>query len=346
MAGQCFAILGPSGCGKTTLLRIIAGLEQPDAGTVTIDGRDVTRTPPEKRPTAMVFQNYALFPHLTVAGNVAFGLRLRRKTRDEINRKVAEVLELVQLGGFQQRRIGELSGGQQQRVALARVLAVEPSVLLLDEPLSNLDASLRRATRSVIRQIQTELGLTMIYITHDQEEGMAISDQMALMADGRIMQSGPPRELFERPASVEAARFLGQRNIIRAIVRRVDTEGYWLALGTTSGSQGAILRVNHRTVGSAFKAGDRIWLAIKPDEVLLKKEDTSSEGWPARISLISYAGDHLEIEVCLSDNNELVQVAQDAQPGASYDAAPDWRRGDSVRLSLRGGAGLLYQRSR
>lgn len=206
--GEFFAILGPSGCGKTTTLRVIAGLETPDAGAVFFDDRDVTATPPERRNAAMVFQNYALFPHLNVFENVAFGLRARKTPRAQIASRVDESLELVQLQGLGKRSVADLSGGQQQRVALARALAVHPDILLLDEPLSNLDAELRYATRSQIAELQRRLGITAIYVTHDQEEALELAQRIAVLENGVCRQIGTPDDLLHSPASLFVERFL------------------------------------------------------------------------------------------------------------------------------------------
>src|SRR5437588_2697246 len=218
--GEFFGLLGPSGCGKTTTLRIIAGLETPDTGSVEFDGREITNLPPEHRGFGMVFQNYALFPHLNVFENVAFGLRARRgTTSDQITTsdRVNQALDLVQLSGFEKRRVDQLSGGQQQRVAIARAIAIEPSLLLFDEPLSNLDVALRKETRSELRALVRRLNLTAVYVTHDQEEAFALCDRIAVMVGGRILQIGKPRELYEQPAEISVARFLGRNNVIRAM---------------------------------------------------------------------------------------------------------------------------------
>ena len=212
--GEFLTLLGPSGCGKTTTLRIIAGLERPDTGKVLFSGRDVTELRPYERNIGIVFQDYALFPHMTVFKNIAFGLEMRGLPKEEIRRKVEWALELVGLSGFENRYPEQLSGGQQQRVALARALVIEPEVLLLDEPLSNLDAKIRERLRSEIRRIQRELGITTIYVTHDQEEAMAISDRIAVMNVGRIEQVGEPLELYYRPRTEFVARFLGTSNIV------------------------------------------------------------------------------------------------------------------------------------
>jgi iron(III) transport system ATP-binding protein len=224
--GEFFAFLGPSGSGKTTLLRLIAGFGAPSAGRILIGERDVTRLPPWSRNVGMVFQSYALWPHMTVARNVAFGLERRRLARSEIARRVAEALALVGLTAFAQRRPAQLSGGQQQRVALARTLVIEPEVLLLDEPLSNLDAKLRLEMRAELRALQRKLGITAIYVTHDQEEANAIADRIAVLNEGRIQQIGTPVELYDSPANRFVATFLGTVNLIEG---RIERDGGFVA---------------------------------------------------------------------------------------------------------------------
>ncbi|MCD6727245.1 MAG: ABC transporter ATP-binding protein [Solirubrobacteraceae bacterium] len=218
--GEFLSFLGPSGCGKTTLLRIIAGFERPDAGSVEVAGRDITALPPNRRPLNMVFQRYALFPHLTVRDNVAFGMRLRRLPRREIAARVAEMLELVQLTHCAGRHPNQISGGQAQRVALARALANDPTVLLLDEPLTALDRAVRGDMQQELKRIQAEIGTTFVYVTHDQEEAMAMSSRIALMSEGRIVQLAPPGELYRRPGSVFAAGFVGDANLLRCRVEQ------------------------------------------------------------------------------------------------------------------------------
>jgi len=225
--GQMLALLGPSGCGKTTTLRMIAGLIEPTAGTIHIDGRDVTHLPVHKRGLGMVFQSYALFPHLTVAENVAFGLEMRSVSRAEIKTRVAEALDMVQLGTLAGRKISQLSGGQQQRIALARALVVKPAVLLLDEPLSNLDAKLRDAMRTEIREIQKNHGITAVFVTHDQDEALSMADTVAVMSKGRVEQIGPPETIYRRPATRFAAEFIGRANFMQGTLRR-GAQGYAL----------------------------------------------------------------------------------------------------------------------
>ncbi|MFK7846361.1 MAG: ABC transporter ATP-binding protein [Rhodothermales bacterium] len=212
--GEFFSLLGPSGCGKTTLLRMIAGFEQPDSGNIHISGIDITRKTPQQRPTAMVFQNYALFPTMTVDENVGYGLQVRKTPAAELKKKVAEALNRVDLNGYGSKPVTQLSGGQQQRVALARALAVQPDVILFDEPLSNLDVSLREQTRRELTLLQKELGTTSIYVTHDQQEALALSDRIAVMRSGRLIQLGSPEELYRNPRTAFVARFLGGSNII------------------------------------------------------------------------------------------------------------------------------------
>jgi len=225
--GEIVAVLGPSGCGKTTLLRLVAGLEEPTSGRIFFDDRDVTRLPTQKRNTAVVPQTWALWPHMTVFENVAYGLRLRKKklklTEEEIRRRVVEALELVDLVGLEERRPFQLSGGQQQRVALARALVVQPEVLLLDEPLANLDAKLRLELREEVRRIAKKLSITTIYVTHDQEEAFAVADRIAVMNAGRLQQVGKPEEIYHKPANFFVANFVGRSNVLRG--RVVEAKG-------------------------------------------------------------------------------------------------------------------------
>jgi len=216
--GEFISLLGPSGCGKTTTLKCLAGFEAIDDGRILFDGRDVAQLPPEQRDIGMVFQNYALFPHMTVAGNLAFGLEMRAKPKAEITERVRAVLDLVQLGGLGARYPRELSGGQQQRVALARALVIEPKILLLDEPLANLDATLRDEMRTFIRDLQKRVGISTLYVTHDQAEAMTMSDRVVVMFGGQIAQVDTPEAVYDRPASAAVARFVGQANVVEGIV--------------------------------------------------------------------------------------------------------------------------------
>lgn len=220
--GEFFSLLGPSGCGKTTILRMIAGFTFPTSGTILFDDRDVSFVPPNRRNTGMVFQNYALFPHMTVLENVAFGLRTRRVPKSEISDRVTAALKLVGLSGLEQRPVPQLSGGQQQRVALARAIVIEPALLLLDEPLSNLDAKLREETRDQIRDLQRHLGITTIYVTHDQEEALAVSDRIAVMHEGVCQQLDIPDEIYRRPANRFVAQFMGKMNLLDGTLSHED----------------------------------------------------------------------------------------------------------------------------
>src|SRR3954469_4110087 len=230
-AGEFFSLLGPSGCGKTTTLRMIAGFEQPTSGRIMLDGADVALTPPHKRNVNTVFQSYALFPHLNVADNVAFGLRRAKRPRDEVRRRVAQALELVQLTGLERRKPSQLSGGQQQRVALARALVLNPAVLLLDEPLGALDAKLRKALQIELKALQQEVGITFVYVTHDQEEALTMSDRIAVMSDGRVEQVGPPPDLYEEPTTTFVADFLGVSNLMAVTAHGESNRRCKVALG-------------------------------------------------------------------------------------------------------------------
>src|SRR6201991_396232 len=259
--GEFFTLLGPSGCGKTSTLRLIAGFEKLDAGAIRLDGVDMSSKPPHKRPVNTVFQSYALFPHMTVAENVAFGLRYQRVSKADAARRVGEAMEMVQLGGLAGRRPGQLSGGQQQRVALARAIVLEPPVLLLDEPLGALDARLRVDLQVELKRIQETLGITFIYVTHDQDEALTMSDRVAVMSGGRIEQCGIPRTLYEEPVSAFVANFLGASNLIPG---RVD--GGVLALGEFK------LRAEGLNGGS-----DEAIAMIRPERVKIEPQGTTGE---------------------------------------------------------------------
>jgi iron(III) transport system ATP-binding protein len=270
--GEFFGLLGPSGCGKTTTLRMIAGLEQPDAGSIQFEDREITKLPPERRGFGMVFQNYALFPHLNVFENVAFGLRARHKSKSEMEQRVASALELVQLPGYAKRRVDELSGGQQQRVAIARAIAIEPVLLLFDEPLSNLDVSLREETRSELRELVTRLGLTAVYVTHDQEEAFALCDRISVMVGGRLVQTGKPRELYEQPADIAVARFLGRNNLIRSM-RLSSSKTSEGEFKTLEGGHTLRFPIKHDDLAPLNKP---VFLAIRPQHVRLSRDVPSS----------------------------------------------------------------------
>ncbi|MCA9286091.1 MAG: ABC transporter ATP-binding protein [Phycisphaerales bacterium] len=260
-AGHLFFLLGPSGCGKTTLLRMIAGFIEPTAGTVTFGERDVTKVPPNRRQAGMVFQSYALWPHMTVLENVGFGLAVRRLPKAEAQRKARRALELVQMAEYAERKPNQLSGGQQQRVALARALAFEPTVLLLDEPLSNLDAKLRLEMRSEIRRICTELGMTAVYVTHDQKEALSMADRMAVLRAGLVIQEGEPRQLYERPATRFVADFLGETNFIDGTV--VGTADGWITVDSPIG------RLRGVAATSAPSPNAAVTVSIRPEAIAI-----------------------------------------------------------------------------
>jgi iron(III) transport system ATP-binding protein len=291
--GELFTLLGPSVCGKTTLLRLIAGFYGPDEGEIRFDDRVVNAVPPHERGIGMVFQNYALWPHMTVSGNVSYGLKLRKISRTEIAARVEAVLEKVKLGGLGDRYPGQLSGGQQQRVALARALVLNPQILLLDEPLSNLDAKIRVQVRAEIRKLQKELGITTIYVTHDQEEALTLSDRIAVFNQGRIFQVGPPKALYERPANRFVADFIGINNLVDGKVLSVDGTQRSLRAETAFGEIGAI----H---DAPLKPGDRCVISVRPENIAL-------EGQPGggvnrvngRISFAAYLGNTLRYDVDL-----------------------------------------------
>lgn len=261
--GEMLAMLGPSGCGKTTTLRIVGGFERPDSGSVLIGSRDVTELPPNKRALGMMFQNYSLFPHMSVGDNVAFGLKMRGLTRADRDKRVRAMLELVRLGGTEERFIHQLSGGQQQRVALARALAPEPRILLLDEPLGALDKNLREGMQFELRQIQRKLGITSIMVTHDQEEALTMSDRVAVMSLGEIVQAGPPTDVYERPRTRFVAEFLGTANIFAATVTAPDANGWVVALDGLPAATGVASAAN------TLSLGQRILVAVRPERLTI-----------------------------------------------------------------------------
>ncbi|HWP34742.1 MAG TPA: ABC transporter ATP-binding protein [Thermodesulfobacteriota bacterium] len=300
--GEFVTLLGPSGCGKTTTLRLIAGFLAPDEGVIRV-GQTVLSSkthvvPPEKRGMGMVFQNYALWPHKTVYQNVAFGLEVRRVPRAEARRRVAQVLELVNLTGFEDRYPGELSGGQQQRVALARSLVVEPGILLLDEPLSNLDAKLRERMRWELKQLQRRTGITFVYVTHDQAEAMALSDRIAVLHQGTLQQYGPPREVYVRPANKTVADFMGLLNLVPGRVLR-------------AGDGGVVAVGGHPIVGvpipDGIGEGQAVQVAIRPESIRLAAAapGNGASGLRARVAEATFLGNLFDYSVCLDDGTRL-----------------------------------------
>jgi len=293
--GELVVLLGPSGCGKTTTLRMIAGFVAPTAGEIHLGGRDITREPPWKRNTGLVFQSYALFPHLSVADNIAFGLRMRKVGEAEIAGRLAEVLRLVRLEGLADRLPRELSGGQQQRVALARALVIEPDILLLDEPLSNLDAKLRQEVRVEIRELQKKLGLTTVMVTHDQEEALTMADRLVVMSEGRVQQIGSQRDLYENPANTFVAGFVGRTNFLRG---RVESPGVFRT------ESGLAIRCRNDAVA------DGRTLSLRPERLSLSGPPVAADNClPGTVEFASYLGGILEYYVRLSPQDRLMVQA-------------------------------------
>ncbi|HET9403510.1 MAG TPA: ABC transporter ATP-binding protein [Burkholderiales bacterium] len=291
--GELFTLLGPSGCGKTTLLRLIAGFYGPDAGEVRFGDRVVNAVPPHERGIGMVFQNYALWPHMTVSGNVSYGLKLRKVPATEMATRVQGVLEKVKLGGLGDRYPGQLSGGQQQRVALARALVLNPQILLLDEPLSNLDAKIRVQVRAEIRKLQRELGITTIYVTHDQDEALTLSDRIAVFNQGKVFQVGPPKALYERPANRFVADFIGINNFIEGKVVSVDGAQRRLSAESAFGELAAIC-------DAPLKAGDRCLICVRPENIAMEGQPGGGVNRVSgKISFAAYLGNTLRYDVDL-----------------------------------------------
>ena len=288
--GELFTLLGPSGCGKTTLLRLIAGFYTPDEGEIRFDGERVNEVPPHERGIGMVFQNYALWPHMTVFDNVAYGLRLRSIGRAEIGERVAAVLEKVRLEGLGGRYPGQLSGGQQQRVALARALVLNPKILLLDEPLSNLDAKIRIQVRAEIRKLQKELGITTVYVTHDQEEALTLSDRIVVFNQGKVFQIGKPKELYERPANRFVADFIGINNLLDGTVRAAESG--FLAVDTALGPVRAL-------PNAELRAGDPCVICVRPENIAVGGSGGERNVARGKISFAAYLGNTLRYDVDL-----------------------------------------------
>lgn len=334
--GEFITLLGSSGCGKTTTLRIIAGLEQPDAGSVWLDGREVTGLEPNQRNVNTVFQNYALFPHMNVAENIGYGLKLKKVPKSEIRKKVSQMLELVQLEGYEKRKPSELSGGQKQRVAIARALVNNPKVLLLDEPLGALDLQLRRAMQIELKHLQKKLGITFIYITHDQEEAINMSDRIAVMRDGRIEQIGTPDEIYNHPKTSYVATFVGNANILHGVAESIQGQNAIVKIGNDK----VIVKLetsqqNTEDTGGKqhLAAGENVTLAVRSENILLQEaaaigdtgtdngdtvdisvaggisdiHDTNSiSGLQATVTEKNFAGGQLRVTLKLSDGTQLI----------------------------------------
>lgn len=331
--GEFITLLGSSGCGKTTTLRIIAGLEQPDAGSVWLDGREVTGLEPNQRDVNTVFQNYALFPHMNVAENIGYGLKLKKVPKSEIRKKVSQMLELVQLEGYEKRKPSELSGGQKQRVAIARALVNNPKVLLLDEPLGALDLQLRRAMQIELKHLQKKLGITFIYITHDQEEAINMSDRIAVMRDGRIEQIGTPDEIYNHPKTSYVATFVGNANILHGVAESIQGENAIVKIGNDK----VIVKLETSQQNTGAKqhltAGENVTLAVRSENILLQETavigDTGTDhrdtvdisvsgggldahnknsvsGLQATVTEKNFAGGQLRVTLKLSDGTQLI----------------------------------------
>ena len=331
--GEFITLLGSSGCGKTTTLRIIAGLEQPDAGSVWLDGREVTGLEPNQRDVNTVFQNYALFPHMNVAENIGYGLKLKKVPKSEIRKKVSQMLELVQLEGYEKRKPSELSGGQKQRVAIARALVNNPKVLLLDEPLGALDLQLRRAMQIELKHLQKKLGITFIYITHDQEEAINMSDRIAVMRDGRIEQIGTPDEIYNHPKTSYVATFVGNANILHGVAESIQGENAIVKIGNDR----VIVKLETSQQDTRAKqylaAGEKVTLAVRSENILLQETavigDTGTDhrdivdisvsgggldahnknsvsGLQATVTEKNFAGGQLRVTLKLSDGTQLI----------------------------------------
>ncbi|QRM55471.1 ABC transporter ATP-binding protein [Sinorhizobium sp. BG8] len=325
--GEFFSLLGPSGCGKTTLLRLLGGFETPTAGRLLIDGQSVEGLPPEKRPTNTVFQSYALFPHLTIAENIAFGLRSLKLTGADQERIVKDSLDMIQLSHLGGRKPHQLSGGQRQRVALARALARRPKVLLLDEPLSALDKQLREEMQMELRRIQRQVGITFVFVTHDQEEALALSDRMAVMSRGHVLQIDEPNRIYEAPASREVAAFIGSMNFFEGVVDtlensvvRVRTAGKGiLTAGLPGGSAGRLA------------PGTAVTVAVRPEKLAIGSDDASrTNSIPGSLRSAAYFGDRSHLHMQAQDGTTVLVSAPNANRGLGNPAA-----GSSIVASFR-----------
>ena len=325
--GEFFSMLGPSGCGKTTTLRMIGGFEEPSRGTVYLGGRDVTDLPPYKRDVNTVFQSYALFPHLNVFENVAFGLRRRKVAKGDVKARVDEALRLVEMSGFEERKPGQMSGGQQQRVALARALVNHPKVLLLDEPLGALDLKLRKQMQLELKRIQQEVGITFIYVTHDQEEAMTMSNRLAVMRAGRTEQIGPPEEVYERPQTQFVAAFLGASNLLEGQLKEQAN-----GTATVLLAGGDVVHLPNER--APFQTGDNVLVGVRPEKIVITSDGNGSHGsgWNAVSGLLrmsTYIGVSHQYKVEGPGGHELTVWVQNL--GAEPPPAP----GERVTLSWR-----------
>lgn len=364
--GEFITLLGSSGCGKTTTLRIIAGLEQPDAGSVWLDGREVTGLEPNQRDVNTVFQNYALFPHMNVAENIGYGLKLKKVPKSEIRKKVSQMLELVQLEGYEKRKPSELSGGQKQRVAIARALVNNPKILLLDEPLGALDLQLRRAMQIELKHLQKKLGITFIYITHDQEEAINMSDRIAVMRDGRIEQIGTPDEIYNHPKTSYVATFVGNANILHGVAENIQGENAIVKIGNDRVI--VKLETSQQDTGDTrakqyLAAGEKVTLAVRSENILLQETavigDTGTDhrdtvdisvsgggldahnknsvsSLQATVTEKNFAGGQLRVTLKLSDGTQLI--------ASRYGIDASVAEGQTVRCSFLPADAVLVDR--
>ncbi len=327
--GEFVTLLGPSGCGKSTLLRMISGFLEPTSGDIRLHGQSVLGVPPYQRNTSMVFQDYALFPHRTVAQNLAFGLRMRKTGKAEIAERVEKMLDLLGLPGMGVRRISEISGGQQQRVALGRALIVEPAVLLLDEPLGALDFKLRKQMQSELKQIQRRVGITFIYVTHDQEEALTMSDRIAVMNLGKVEQLAGPEEVYKRPASAFVADFVGEANMLICTVDGID--GDQVTVRNQAGDVFAARNFEHRKLAS----GDEVRLVVRPENItVVSNPDDSFKGVHGTIDEVVFSGAVAKVTVAVTDGSRLqVNVnAGDAVPAQGQSVGLTWAPDSAVVL--------------
>ncbi|MFN3741466.1 MAG: ABC transporter ATP-binding protein [Anaerolineales bacterium] len=322
--GEFFSMLGPSGCGKTTSLRMIAGFELPTEGEIYIDGQPQGKKPPYMRPVNTVFQNYALFQHMTVFENVAFGLEMEKVPKDEIRRRVGQALEMVKLSGMERRRPRQLSGGQQQRVALARALVKRPKVLLLDEPLGALDLKLRKEMQLELKALQKEVSITFIYVTHDQEEALTMSDRIAVMSQGKVLQIGSPVEIYERPINRFVADFIGESNFVEGQVRAL--EGEWARIFIPAWGREIV-----GLAGTGLQVGQEALLCIRPEKIRLLDEPKVNETLTGRIVHVTYVGADTRV---LVDVNGITLKVLEQNRLSRLDPVHFYRSGDTVHLVL------------
>jgi spermidine/putrescine transport system ATP-binding protein len=312
---EFFTLLGPSGCGKTTLLRLIGGFEQPSRGDVFLEGRQLTGLPPFKRPINTVFQSYALFPHLTVGQNIAFGLEMLGRPKEERAARVERMLALVKLQGYANRKPAQLSGGQQQRVALARALASQPKVLLLDEPLSALDLKLRKEMQIELKRLQTETGITFVFVTHDQEEALTMSDRIAVMENGQILQIGSPTEIYEHPQRRFVADFIGETNFLEG---RIEVAGNAAVAHLACGGRLSLNGPMNGGIGAPGDSGEAVTLAVRPERAVIAP--AGAEGLPARVGAVVYMGTDTTYHLTLTDGTPFIVRSQNNE-GARLDLA-------------------------